>query len=305
MIDLDEATAQAILHLDEHWDGGGHPAGVTGEAIPLLGRILCLAQTMEVFWRRGGRAGALAVARRRRGTWFDPRLVDCLADLEGDDAFWASLPAARTDALEPADRILVTDGGGLDRIAHGFARVVDAKSPYTARHSEGVAEIAVALGEVLGAGDDDLRTLRRAGLLHDLGKLAVSNTILDKPGRLTDTEWDVVRAHPLVTEHILAGVDAFGELARIAGNHHERLDGSGYGRGRAGDDLDPLSRMLAVADVAEALSAERPYRPALGAAEVLEIMRRDAGTKLDERAFGALEQVLPAREADTTRPQAA
>ncbi|MEY2535874.1 MAG: hypothetical protein QOF29_3784 [bacterium] len=297
MIDLDEATAQAILHLDELWDGSGVPAGVAGEAIPLLGRILCLAQTMEVFWQRGGRAAAIDVARERRGTWFDPRLVDGLGELEADEAFWAALPTARPDAVEPGDRVLVADGDRLDRIAEGFARVVDAKSPYTGRHSEGVAEIAVALGRLLGVGADDRLTLRRAGLLHDLGKLAVSNRILDKQGRLTEHEWDIVRAHPAISEHILLGVDAFGDIARIAGNHHERLDGSGYGRGRTATDLEPLSRILAVADVAEALSAERPYRPALDARTVLDIMRAEAGTKLDAGAFAALEQHLPQREA--------
>ncbi|MEA2268374.1 MAG: hypothetical protein QOC64_984 [Solirubrobacteraceae bacterium] len=297
MIDLGEATAGAILHLDEHWDGGGHPAGAAGEAIPLLGRILCLSQTMEVFWQRGGPAAAVEVARQRRGTWFDPGLVDALRALEADAAFWAALPTARPDAVEPEDRVLVAGDDRLDRIAEGFARVVDAKSPFTGRHSEGVAEIAVALGGELGVGSDDLRTLRRAGLLHDLGKLAVSNRILDKPEGLNEVEWGIVRAHPAMSERILLGVDAFGEIARIAGNHHERLDGSGYGRGRTAVALDPLSRTLAVADVAEALSAERPYRPALPAGEVLAIMRRDAGRKLDADAFAALEGYLPGRGA--------
>jgi HD-GYP domain-containing protein (c-di-GMP phosphodiesterase class II) len=252
---------------------------------------------MEVFWQDGGRDGALAVARRRRGSWFDPALVDALGDVERDDAFWASLDGAAVGAVEPADRVLVADDDGLDRIAEAFARVVDAKSPYTGRHSLGVAEIAVGLGERLDLDADDPRTLRRAGLLHDLGKLAISNRILDKPGKLTAEEWAIVREHPALSERILAGVPAFAALARIAGNHHERLDGTGYPRGRTGLALDPLSRILCVADVAEALSADRPYRGPLDAATVLEIMGRDAGKKLDATVFAALEDHLPQRQA--------
>jgi len=297
MIGLDESAAGAIRHLDEHWDGGGRPAGLAGEAISLPGRVLCLAQTMEVFWQDGGREGALGIARRRRGTWFDPAIVDALAGLEDDTAFWASLDGAAVTEVEPADRVLVADDDGLDRIAEAFARVVDAKSPYTGRHSEGVAEIAVGLGERLDLDADDIRTLRRAGLLHDLGKLAISNRILDKPDKLTDEEWAVVREHPALSERILAGVPAFARLARIAGNHHERLDGSGYPRGRSGLALGPLSRILCVADVAEALTADRPYRGPLDVGTVLEIMGRDAGTKLDPTVFRALEGVLPERQA--------
>jgi len=252
---------------------------------------------MEVFWQDDGRAGALGIARRRRGTWFDPALVDALAAIEDDTAFWASLDAAAVTAVEPADRVLVADDEGLDRIAEAFARVVDAKSPYTGRHSEGVAEIAVALGARLDLDADDLRTLRRAGLLHDLGKLAISNRILDKPDKLTEEEWAVVRAHPALSERILAGVPAFATIARIAGNHHEKLDGTGYPRGRTGLALDPLSRILCVADIVEALSAERPYRGPLDPATVLEIMGRDAGTKIDTTVFRALAAYLPERRA--------
>src|SRR5215218_10327083 len=109
MIGLDEAAAEAIRHLEERWDGSGYPEGLAGDRISPLGRILCLAQTMEVFWQDGGRDGALAVARRRRGTWFEPALVDALDDVAPDAAFWASLEGGRVDPVEPADRVLVAD----------------------------------------------------------------------------------------------------------------------------------------------------------------------------------------------------
>lgn len=294
-IGLGEVAAQAILDLDEHWDGGGYPAGKSRDEISLAGRVLCLAQTAEVFWRRGGPGSACDVARLRRGTWFDPVLVDELIGFKNDDEFWQSLEAPAVGRLEPPDRVLVAGEERLDRVAEAFASVVDAKSPYTARHSAGVAEIAVLLATMLGIGTDERATVRRAALLHDVGKLGVSSRILDKPGTLTRNEWEILRCHPRWSMEILTRVRAFQELGRIAGAHHERLDGSGYFAGLTADELDLPSRILAVADVAEALSAERPYRPALGPDEVLRIMRRDAGCKLDSEAFAALEDVLPAR----------
>jgi HD-GYP domain-containing protein (c-di-GMP phosphodiesterase class II) len=295
-IDLPDDTAQAIRDLDEHWDGKGYPQGLEGDAISLLGRIACLAQTAEVFWAGGGRDAAVAVARERSGRWFDPLLVEALESIPAGDPLWSSLDFPDVRAVEPGDRVLVADPQRLDSIAEAFARVVDAKSPYTASHSLGVAGIAVGLARLLGIGLDDQRTLHRAGLLHDLGKLAVSNRILDKPGKLTDAEWQAMRGHPLMSLNILRSVPAFGELVFAAGAHHERLDGSGYPYGLAAGALDRDARIIAVADVAEALSAERPYRAALPPDQVLEIMRRDAGPKLDPVVFAALEQLLPAHE---------
>jgi putative nucleotidyltransferase with HDIG domain len=195
-IGLGEVVARAILDVDEHWDGRGYPAGIAGDEISLIGRVLCLAQTTEVVWRHGGPSAACAIAGERRGTWFDPELVDALLLLEHDDGFWHRLEDPVVAGLEPPDRVLLADPGRLDLVAEAFASVIDAKSPYTARHSEGVAEIAVALATALELGREDRATLRRAALLHDIGKLGVSSRILDKPGPLTDAEREVVRRHP-------------------------------------------------------------------------------------------------------------
>jgi len=292
-IGLGEVAARAIMDVDEHWDGGGYPAGISGDQISLAGRVLCLAQTAEVFWQHGGASAACEIARRRRRTWFDPELVDALVGLEHDTGFWRSLQTPTVTEVEPPEHVLVADGARLDRVARAFASIVDAKSPYTAQHSEGVAAIADALAALLELDPRARATLRRAALLHDIGKLGVSNRILDKPGPLGPSEWETVRRHPQWSMEILARISAFEDVARIAGAHHERLDGSGYHRGLTAAELDQPSRILAVADVAEALSAERPYRPALGADEVLEIMRRDANRGLDGHAFVALEQALP------------
>jgi HD-GYP domain-containing protein (c-di-GMP phosphodiesterase class II) len=298
MLEMTDETAAAIRALDEHWDGRGVPVGVAGQQIPLLARIACLAQTTEIFHAQYGLDAAFAVARERAGRWFDPELVRALEGFRGDTGFWSGLAdgdaRARAAALEPADRVLTADAERLDRIAHAFARVIDAKSPYTYRHSEGVAAYAHAAGRVLGFGPDALRDLRRAALLHDVGKLGVSNRILDKPGKLTEQEFEAVRRHPAYTHAILARVAAFRALAETAASHHERMDGRGYHRGIAAGVLPAAARVLVVADVCDALSAERPYRAALPRERVLQIMRADAGTGLCPECLEALEQALQA-----------
>jgi putative nucleotidyltransferase with HDIG domain len=291
-VGMDDETADAIRALDEHWDGRGYPEGAEGEEIPLLGRILCLAQTAEVFWQLGGADGACAVARGRRGTWFDPALVDALCEFERDGAFWLSLENPDVGRWEPADSVETLDDERLDRVAEAFATVIDAKSPYTGAHSVGVARIAVELADSLELDAPARGDLYRAGLLHDIGKLGVSNRILDKPGKLDDEEWQEVRRHPLTSLEILRRVGVLRNVARLSALHHERLDGSGYYRGVVAGGLDLPARVLAVADVAEALGAERPYRGALDVDEVLAIMAREAGTKIDGEVFEALVGVM-------------
>ena len=292
-IGFPEATAAAIRSLDEHWNGKGHPDGLRGDRIPLLARILNLAQTVEVFGTAQGIAAALRMAWQRRGRWFDPQLVDVLSTLGRDVAFWETVFGPRARAalmeIEPRDRILLADEAMIDRMCAGFARVVDAKSPWTHRHSEGVANIAVAIGREMGMSDPRLRDLHRAGLVHDLGKLGVSNAILDKPGKPTDAEFGELRMHPDYSEQILSKVAAFGRLADVASAHHERLDGRGYHRRLPGQSLAEPARILAVADVFEALTADRPYRPGMPLEKTLEIIRRESGTGLCPACVEGLE----------------
>jgi putative nucleotidyltransferase with HDIG domain len=298
LLGFDAETAEAIRALDEHWDGGGQPRALRGAEIPLLGRILCLAQTVEIFHATGGVRAAWAVARRRRGHWFDPALVDALGAIRDDRAFWASLAEPDASAWEPEDRLLTLDDARLDRVTEAFAGIVDAKSPWTYRHSDRACLIAVSLASELGADEDALRDLRRAALLHDVGKLAVSNRILDKPGRLTPAERALVREHPVMTERILARVPGCEHLAPMAAAHHERLDGGGYPRGLRASELTMPMRLLAVADVYEALTSDRPYRAALSSDDALAVIRADVPARLDGEVFRALERLLaePAHE---------
>jgi HD-GYP domain-containing protein (c-di-GMP phosphodiesterase class II) len=292
MLFLTEETALAIRSLDEHWDGHGLPDGLRGEEIPLAARILCLSQTAEVFHAAGGLQAARVVAKRRRGRWFDPALVDAFLRTCRDRDFWATLEAPDVSQWEPAEFALTGDEDRLDRIAEAFARVIDAKSPFTARHSQRVAEIAAGISSVLGFDPDERRSMRRAALLHDIGKLAISNRILDKPGRLTDEEFRAVKAHPVYTRQILARAPCFASLADLAANHHEKLDHSGYPRALGAPDLDLPMRILAVADVYEALTADRPYRGSMPVEQALSIIDRDVPHRLDAEVRRALDGYL-------------
>ena len=184
LLGLEPETADAIRALDEHWDGNGQPLGLRGEEIPLLARIVCLAQTAEIFHGEGGPDAACAIAARRSGEWFDPDLVAVLRACRHDAALLGlAPPRADVSAWEPEDRLMTADDAHLDRIATAFAGVIDVKSPWTYRHSDLVAVIATRIAAALGADEAEITDLRRAAMLHDIGKLAISNRILDKPGR--------------------------------------------------------------------------------------------------------------------------
>jgi putative nucleotidyltransferase with HDIG domain len=294
MLELPEATAQAIRDLDEHFNGQGHPRGLRGAEISLLGRICCLSQTVEVFFTTYGLEAAIDVAQQRRGEWFDPELVDALEGFRRETSFWERLVSddlvSELSRWEPADAVLLADEACLDRVAEAFARVVDAKSPWTYQHSTRVAEIAVGMSEMFSCGPEVQRDVRRAALLHDIGKLGVSNLILDKPGKPTDEEFDQIRQHPGYSQQILAQVGAFATLADVASAHHERLDGHGYHRRLGESQLPWIARVLAVADICEAMSAKRPYREALPWERIRDIMASDAGRGVDPDCLHALQR---------------
>ena len=291
-LEFPELTADAIHSLDEHWDGQGYPDSLVGEEIPLLARILGVSQTVEVFINECGVDAAYAIARDRSGTWFDPDLVKALDAFRNDAEFWkcyfSERAAAGTAIFEPKDRLLVADEDRLDRIAAGFSKVIDAKSPWTYRHSEGVAKISVGIAQLMCFNAQDTRYLHRAALVHDVGKLGISNLILDKPGKLTPEETTEMRRHALYTEQILSRVDGFKQLADLAASHHERLDGKGYHRGLVASQLSTSVRILAVADMYEALTAKRPYRHDLTNEEAMAILWRDVGAGICPAVFDAL-----------------
>ncbi|HET7459271.1 MAG TPA: HD domain-containing phosphohydrolase [Gemmatimonadaceae bacterium] len=291
-----QLTADAVRSLDEHWGGGGYPDGKRGTEIPLFARIASLAQCLETVHASHGVDEALRVVRKRRGSWFDPILVDRVLGWRGDRAWWDALAATapadvRLDGATGGTAVAV-DASRLDDVARAFAEIIDAKSPFTYRHSTNVAEYAVSIARELGMTADATALLYRAALLHDVGKLGVSNRVLDKPAKLTDEERRDVERHPAYTWDILSSVTAFHPFAWTAATHHEKLDGSGYPWGLTAHQLDQPARILAVADMYEALTADRPYRVGMTPADALAILRRESGTKLDAGAIDGLAAVL-------------
>lgn len=290
------SVCDGIRSLDEHFNGGGKPAHLTGAAIPLYARIALLAQVIDVFHTASGQEAALAEIRKRSGVWFDPELVATFERIATDPAFWDRLASEDLSEhvfdLEPAQRWIVVDETYLDDIARAFAQIIDSKSPFTSGHSEWVAVYADLVAEELGFSVERRRWLKRAALLHDIGKLGVSNAILDKNGKLDDVEWIAMRNHAALSEGILEKIDAFRDMGRIGGAHHERLDGRGYPRGLKAEDLDLETRIVSVSDVFDALTADRPYRAAMPIPKALGIMREDVGKAFDPDCFAALERAI-------------
>jgi putative nucleotidyltransferase with HDIG domain len=292
-VGLCEPTAQAIFSLDEHWNGGGYPEHRKGEEISLLARIMNVSQTLEAFASQRSPAEAVAVVSQRSGSWFDPEIARIVRTLEKDEQLWekARSENARQYVLEmePGAAIPATPRH-IDNLCDAFAEIIDTKSPYTYNHSLGVAQASIEIANGLGLAAQTITMVRRAALLHDIGKLSVSNAILEKPGKLTDTEWEVMKMHPVYTRAIVRTISGFEQLAFIAAAHHERLDGKGYPDGLTASHLPLTARILCVADVYQALTEKRPYRESMPAQAVFALMDKDAPSRLDLQCLDVLKQ---------------
>jgi HD-GYP domain-containing protein (c-di-GMP phosphodiesterase class II) len=293
-------VANAIQNLDEHWDGRGKPDGIAARNIPMAAQIALMAQVADVFHASSGKLAAIREIEGRSGTWFAPDLVEVFLALSDWDGLWDTLasPALHTHVLrmEPAELMRTATEDDLDRVAKGFAMVIDSKSPFTSGHSDRVGVFSDLIAEELGVAPERRRWLQRAALLHDIGKLAISNSILDKPGKLTDEEFAVIKTHPTHSRDILKGVEAFADIAHIGGDHHEKLNGKGYPRGLQDGDIDLETRIVTCADVFDALTADRPYRKAMPAATAFTIMDKDAGVAFDPTCLNALKAAFKRAE---------
>lgn len=278
---LFRAMAKPILHHHDNWDGSS-PAGQAGQDIPLLGRIINLADSLEVRLADDRfileqRDSILASLAERSGSQFDPSLIDALREIASQESFWLDL----TNPLYYENFFRELGGSGQVRlgiddvigVAQIFATIVDRTSQYTARHSRSVAEAAAFLAAAKGYSNAEIDLMRIAGLLHDLGKLAVPNSILEKPGKLSAGEFIIIKQHPYFSHRILSQIDGFEIIADWAAFHHETLDGQGYPFRIVKENLRLGSRIVAVADVYAALTESRPYRQDLTTGQVEKIMQ--------------------------------
>lgn len=222
--------------------------------------------------------------------------------LSDDDRQHAAQMADRfAVALSNARLIDELDRMNLETIS-AFARAIDAKSPWTAGHSERVTAMALELGRELDLGEDELEVIHRGGLLHDVGKIGIPGSVLDKPGPLDEEEFRLMRSHPVIGAEIVGPITRFKRIVPIVRHHHERVDGKGYPDGLAGEAIDFLARIVAVADVYDALRSERPYRAAMKIEKVRSIIVGDRGTAFDPRVVDAFERVLERRPAGSVEP---
>ena len=287
---LPQPVRDAVGASYEQWDGRGWPEGRAGEQIPIAARLTHFAEFVEVAHRIGGVDAAEALARKQSGKQFDPTLAATLraeseAILNGLDSgqTWEAVIDA-----EPTLRVTVS-GNGFDEALLAIADFVDLKSPYTLGHARAVAERAAATAAQLGMPEDETSLLRRAALVHDIGRLGVSNAIWDKPGPLGVGEWERVRMHPYLTERMLQQSVALAPLGAIAVQHRERLDGSGYPRGLTGAGIFRTARVLGAVDAYQSMLERRPYRPALSGEEAAAELHADVRAgKLDAEAVAAV-----------------
>jgi HD-GYP domain-containing protein (c-di-GMP phosphodiesterase class II) len=254
---------QALGQLYERWDGKGLPHGLRGEAVAPAVLLVTLAQDVVTYQRLGDLDAAVQMVRERSGGAYDPRHVEhfcahATALMQGldDEPSWEQVLG-----YEPGERLVLNESQ-FDTACQALADFADIKSPYTLGHSPGVAKLAASAARIAGLGEAEVLALWRAGLLHDLGRVGVSAGIWTKPGPLTEREWEQVRLHPYYTERILARPAMFATIGALATLHCERLDGSGYHRRLPASVLSPAARVLAAADVFQALLEPRPHRPA-------------------------------------------
>jgi HD-GYP domain-containing protein (c-di-GMP phosphodiesterase class II) len=287
---LDRKVGEALAYIFERWDGRGMPNGARAEDIPVEIRIVRLADVVEVHLRTGGLRRALEVVHSRRGTQFSPEVAEVF---EGDAAaivdgllemdVWTAALAQAPDR----DRIL--DGDEIDELLRAMADFVDLKCPCSPGYSRSVADLVSAAARHLQMPAADITWLYRAGLVHGLGRLGVSNQIWEKKGSLSTAEWERVRMYPYLTGRILSRVGGLESVVSLATKHEERIDGSGFPRGLAGAELTGQDRLLAAAVAYQQLLEPRPLRPALDPRGAASQLRQEARAgRLDAESVEAV-----------------
>lgn len=270
-----------ILYHHENADGSG-PFGKKSEEVPLFSRIIHLCDLLDQACCRKAFTTetwewAKDVLQRIRGTMVDEECAEVLERIFSEEYFlslggnfeaslWNKVPRQKQEL----------DFSQIKKLAGFFAKIVDYKSPFTSTHSIGVAERAEKLSRYMGFDEETVQKMYLAGALHDIGKVAVGNEILEKPDRLTDAEFAVMKHHAAYTYNILSEIDNFEEIRDFAAFHHERLDGTGYPFGKDASELNVQERMMACIDIYQALTESRPYKKGMSHERACEILKNMA-----------------------------
>jgi len=287
---LSPGVRRSLYEVFEWWNGQGGPQGLKADQIAPAGRISRVASFAALFDEAGGTAAACDAVRRRTASLLDPDIVEIFANNATEllERSRSGDPRQIILELEPAPVIHKSETE-LVEVSTVFADLADLKTPFTHGHSRGVATLACAAGVRLGLLGPELRSLELGALLHDLGRVGVSNEIWQKPGPLTSGEWEQVRLHAYQTERILAGSSALAPIARLAGMHHERLDGSGYHRGCKAEEQPLVARVLATADAYHAMTQSRPHRAALTTPQARDQLNKESTSgRMDPAAVAAV-----------------
>ncbi len=273
---LPDAVQESVGSSYEQWDGKGWPGELSGDDVPIAARLTQLSEFVEVAHRVGGVEAAKTLASKRAGSQFDPELAALLC-LDADAIFDVLDTAPTWDAVIAAEPALTVrlSGDAYDNALVAVADFVDLKSPYTLGHARAVANLTEAAATKLGLDQNNIRTLKRAATVHDVGRLGVSNAIWDKAGPLGAGEWERVRMHPYLTERMLHQSESLAPLGAIAVQHRERLDGAGYPRGLSGGAISQSARILGAVDAYQSMCEVRPYRPALSPEQAAAELRAD------------------------------
>ena len=287
---ISPAVGEDVGCVFERWDGKGLPGKLAGEAIPVAARIVTVARDVEIFNRIGGFDLVRETLNKRRGKAYDPSVAAAFLDQGpawlgeiGEQGAWEAVIASEPEPSLPVD------ADSRDGALTSFADFADLKSPFTTGHSTHVGRLAGAAARIAGFTQGEVDDLRHAGYVHDLGKTGIPNGIWDREGSLAQAEWERVRLHPYLTERILAYSPQLKTVAAIAGAHHERLDGSGYHRGSSREGLSRSVRLLAAADVYQAMGERRPHRAPLDPpAREQALLRQAAEGRLDKEAVSAV-----------------
>ena len=267
----------ALRHLYERWDGKGMPGELRGAELPLAVRLMQVAQDADIAWQHGGAGHASQVLADRAGSGLDPAAVAAFRALGEHVYDGLDAPSIWADALlaEPGPQPTVGPDR-LDACLSAVADFADLKSMWTVGHSRGVAQLAGESAVVAGLDPADVLLLRRAALVHDIGRVAVPVGVWAKPGPLTRGEYEQVRLHAYHSERVLDVAPGLRPLARLAGSHGERCDGTGYHRGSRAGDLPLQAWLLVAADCYQAMREPRAHREARPAAVAADELCRDA-----------------------------